>query len=202
MLRRTLTLGLAPGSTALAARVSTQQELGLGRQYAAEINEQFPSVEPAAIHGYSNDLGNRIQQQPGTRDIPNTFYVVNVDQVNAFAIAGGYVYLNRGFNERSESLAELEADSVGVRRVRDAGIDPHGVTSFFQKLLDDRERSPSLLEQWSSTHPLTEERIQRVRALADALPPFEPTNVGAAGYDDFKARIQHLPSPPEEFRQP
>lgn len=268
MIRRTLTLGLAAGSAALAACVSTQQELELGRQYAAEINEQLPIVEDAAIHGYINDLGNRIQQQPGTRDIPYTFYVVNIDQVNAFAIPGGYVYLNRGLIERSESLAELagvvgheighvearhgtdqmermqaanagyamatillghepeglagaavgvgaqayfahhsrqdelEADSLGVRLVRGAGIDPHGVTSFFQKLLDDRERNPSLLEQWFSTHPLTEERIQRVQALVDALPPFEPTNVGAAEYDNFKARVQRLPPPPEEFRQP
>lgn len=268
MLRRILTLGLVAGSTTLAACVSIQQELELGRQYAAEINQQLPIVEDAAIHRYINDLGNRIQRQPGSRDIPYTFYVVNIDQVNAFAIPGGHVYINRGVIERSESLAELagvvgheighvearhgtdqmermqaanagyamatillghepeglagaavgvgaqayfshhsrqdefEADSLGVRLVRNAGIDPHGVTSFFQKLLSERERDPGLFEQWFSTHPLTEDRIQRVRALVDALPPFEPNNVGAAAYHDFKARVQRLPPPPEEFRQP
>lgn len=239
----------------------------MGRQYAAEINQQLPVVEDAAVNRYLNELGRQIQAQPGTRDIPYTFYVVNIDQVNAFAIPGGHIYINRGLVERSESLAELagvvgheighvearhgvdqmqrmqaanagyavatillghepegaagaavevgaaayfahhsredelEADSIGVRLVRDAGIDPAGVATFFQKLLEDRERQPSILEQWFSTHPLTEERIARVRALIDALPPVRPGDFDARAFATFKDRVTQLPPPPEEFRQ-
>ncbi len=266
-LRRTLTLGLVAGTTVAACAISTQQEIDMGRQYAAEINRQLPVVEDAAINRYINELGRQIQRQPGTRDLPYTFYVVNIEQVNAFAIPGGHIYINRGLIERSESLAELagvvgheighvearhgveqmqrmqaanagyavatillghepegaagaavevgatayfahhsredelEADSVGVRLVRDVGIDPAGIVSFFQKLLEDRERQPSVLEQWFSTHPLTEERIERVRSLIDALPPSSPRDFDARGYQAFKDRVNQLPPPPEEFRQ-
>ncbi len=270
-IRRTLTLGLVAGTAALTACVSTQQELELGRQYAAEINKQLPIVEDAAIHRYINDLGSYIQQQPGTRDIPYTFYVVNIDQVNAFAIPGGHVYINRGLIERSGSVSELagvvgheighvearhgvdqmeraqaanagyavatillghepegvagaavqvgaqayfahhsredeyEADSIGVRLVRDVGFDPEGMVTFFQKLLEDRQRTPSILEQWFATHPLTEDRITRVQGLIDALPPMgavgtEPATVGPSAYEAFKERVRQLPPPPEEFR--
>lgn len=108
LIRRTLALGLVAGSAVAAScAISTQQELALGRQYAAEIEQQLPVVEDAAIDRYINELGTRIQQQPGTRDIPYTFYVVNIDQVNAFAVPGGHVYINRGLIERAESLSEL-----------------------------------------------------------------------------------------------
>jgi beta-barrel assembly-enhancing protease len=265
-LRRTLTLGLLAGAGA-AACVSIQQEIELGRQYAAEINQQLPIVEDARIHGYINELGTLIQRQPGNRDIPYTFYVVNIDQVNAFAIPGGHVYINRGLIERSENLSELagvvaheighvearhgteqmerlqaaqaglavatillgqepeglagaavqvgaqayfahhsradefEADSIGVRLLPGAGIDPAGMAAFFQKLLEDRQRSPSIFEQWFSTHPLAEDRIDRVRAIIDALPPTGELRMTSAGYDDFKARVRRLPPPPEEFRE-
>ena len=266
--RRTLSIGLIAGSTALAAcAISTQREVELGRQYAAEINQQLPIVEDASIRGYINELGTRIQGQPGTREIPYTYYVVNSGQVNAFAVPGGHVYINRGLIERSESLAELagvlaheighvearhgveqmqraqaanagyavasillghepegaagaavqvgaqayfahhsredelEADSIGVRLVRDVGIDPRGIVSFFQKLIDDRQRAPSTLEQWFSTHPLTEERIEEVRELIADLPPVDAGAVDSRGYETFKARVRQLPPPPEEFRQ-
>lgn len=270
-IRRSLSLGLVAGATALSACVSTQQELELGRQYAAEINQQLPIVEDAAIHRYINDLGTYIHQQPGTRDIPYTFYVVNIDQVNAFAIPGGHVYINRGLIERAESVAELagvvaheighvearhgvdqmeraqaanagyavatillghepeglagaavqvgtqayfahhsredeyEADSIGVRLTRDVGIDPQGMVSFFRTLLDERERTPSILEQWFSTHPLTEDRIARVQGLIEALPPMGaaatvPASAGPRAFESFKARVRQLPPPPPEFR--
>jgi beta-barrel assembly-enhancing protease len=108
LLRRPLALGLVAGSTALAAcGISVQQEIEMGREYAAEINRQLPIVDDPQIHRYINDLGNRIQRQPGNRDIPYTFYVVNIEHVNAFAVPGGFVYMNRGLIERTENLSEL-----------------------------------------------------------------------------------------------
>lgn len=108
LLRRTLALGLVAGSTGLAAcGIGTQQEIEMGQQYAAEINRQLPIVDDPAIHRYINELGSRIQRQPGNRDIPYTFYVVNINEVNAFAVPGGFVYLNRGLIERTENLSEL-----------------------------------------------------------------------------------------------
>jgi predicted Zn-dependent protease len=107
-LRRTLALGLVAGSAGLGAcGVSQQQEIQMGRQYAAEINRQLPIVDDPVIHRYLNELGTRIQRQPGNRDIPYTYYLVNIDQINAFAIPGGFVYINRGIVENAANLSEL-----------------------------------------------------------------------------------------------
>jgi beta-barrel assembly-enhancing protease len=108
LLRRPLALGLVAGSAGLAAcGIGTQQEIEMGQQYAAEINRQLPIVDDPAVHRYINQLGNSIQRQPGARDIPYTFYVVNIEAINAFAVPGGFIYLNRGLIERTENLSEL-----------------------------------------------------------------------------------------------
>jgi len=66
--------------------------------------------------------------------------------------------------------AEREADQLGVRTMYDAGYDPQGMVEIFEALLDQRQRRPSAVEQFFSSHPLTEERIQDVRAAVRQLP--------------------------------
>ncbi|MEJ2503943.1 MAG: M48 family metallopeptidase [Gemmatimonadota bacterium] len=106
--RRVLATGLVAGSAALAAcGLTQQQEIRMGRQYAAEVDRQLPIVEDPRIHRYINALGDRIQQRPGNRDIPYTYHVVNSDEVNAFALPGGFVYINRGLIEATDDLSEL-----------------------------------------------------------------------------------------------
>lgn len=107
-LRRTAVPGFVAGATLLvgACGISQQQEIQLGRQYAAEINRELPIVEDATIHRYINLLGDRIARQGG-RNIDYTFYVVNTAAVNAFAVPGGFIYVNRGLIERTENLSEL-----------------------------------------------------------------------------------------------
>ncbi|HEX8691871.1 MAG TPA: M48 family metallopeptidase [Longimicrobium sp.] len=104
-------LALALGGTAVAGgcapAVTTQQEQQLGANYAAQINRQLPLITDRATNDYVNQLGRRIASQADQRGIPYTFYVVNSDVVNAFAIPGGYVYVNRGVIERADNMSEL-----------------------------------------------------------------------------------------------
>lgn len=105
--RRTL-IGIAAGGAALAAScaISPRQEVELGQTYAAQINRELPIIEDPAVNRYLNVLGQRIAAG-GTRNLNYTFYVVNTDAVNAFAIPGGFIYVNRGLIERTDNLAEL-----------------------------------------------------------------------------------------------
>ena len=57
-----------------------------------------------------------------------------------------------------------------MRTMYDAGYDPQGMVEIFQELLAQRQRQPSSVEQFFSSHPLTEERIQDVRAAIGQLP--------------------------------
>jgi predicted Zn-dependent protease len=86
--------------------ISTQQEVQMGQQYAADINRQLPIVNDAAVNQYINQLGRSIASR-GSRQLGYTFYVVNADQVNAFAVPGGYVYVNRGLIARTRNMSEL-----------------------------------------------------------------------------------------------
>ena len=65
---------------------------------------------------------------------------------------------------------EREADILGVRFMAQAGYNPEGMATMFDKLMADRQRRPSSVEQFFSTHPLTEERIATVRREARKYP--------------------------------
>ena len=98
---------VAGGATAVGAcGISTQQELEMGQQYSAEINRQLPIINDASINNYINSIGRSIAQR-GNRQIPYRFYVVNAPQVNAFAVPGGHIYVNRGLVERTRNMSEL-----------------------------------------------------------------------------------------------
>ena len=87
--------------------VSQDQEVALGRQNAEEINAQLPIVTDPAVSGYIQNLGDSIAKTTSRADLDWHFYVVNTRQVNAFALPGGYVYVNRGLIESAKKLDEL-----------------------------------------------------------------------------------------------
>ena len=89
------------------ASVSTQQEVQLGAQEAAQVDSQLPMLNDAVIDGYVNQMGNKIAQTTSRADLSWHFAVVNTDVVNAFALPGGYVYVNRGVLSRAENASEL-----------------------------------------------------------------------------------------------
>lgn len=106
-LRRSILFSLLPASLiAGSCGVSTQQEVQLGAEYSSEINRQLPIITDATVHRTINLLGDQIARY-GTRGLNYTFYVVNSNQVNAFAVPGGYVYVNRGLIERTRNWSEL-----------------------------------------------------------------------------------------------
>jgi len=106
-LRRGALLTLLPASfIAGSCAVSTQEELQLGAQYSSEINRQLPIITDATVQRTINLLGDQIARY-GRRGIDYTFFVVNSNQVNAFAVPGGYVYVNRGLIERTRNWSEL-----------------------------------------------------------------------------------------------
>ena len=78
--------------TMTACGVSTQQEIEMGQQYAAQINQQLPIVQDPEINRYINVLGDSIARLTSRTDIPEWhFYIVDSKEVNAFAVPGGFV---------------------------------------------------------------------------------------------------------------
>src|SRR5688572_31347674 len=89
-------VGLALSASLLACDVSQEDEVALGADTAEQIEAQVPIVEDPAVDGYINALGDSIALLTSRADLDWHFYVVNSSQVNAFALPGGWVYVNRG----------------------------------------------------------------------------------------------------------
>ena len=102
-------ISLTIGAIALLAGcgVSTQQEVQMGQQEAQQVNAQLPMVQDAVINSYVNSLGNRIAKLTSRGDLQWQFQVVNSDVVNAFALPGGFVYVNRGVLDRASNMSEV-----------------------------------------------------------------------------------------------
>lgn len=104
---RKIVVGWALAFSTAACGISTQQEVQMGAEYAAQINAQLPIVQDAEINRYVNVLGDSISRLADPRGIDYTFYVVNAGEVNAFAVPGGFIYVNRGLVERTQNLSQL-----------------------------------------------------------------------------------------------
>jgi predicted Zn-dependent protease len=104
-----LRLAIASGAIVLATSctVSDQQEVAIGEQDAAQINAQLPLLTDPEIVGYVDGLGQKIASRTSRADLKWHFYVVNTNDVNAFALPGGFIYVNRGLIEQSERLDQL-----------------------------------------------------------------------------------------------
>ena len=104
---RRLWIGAALAATLGGCMASTQQEVELGQQYAAQINQQLPLVRDPEIVRYINVLGDSIARLTDDRNLNWHFNVVDSPDINAFAVPGGYVYVNRGLIEQASNMSEL-----------------------------------------------------------------------------------------------
>ena len=97
--------------------------------------------------------------------------------------------LAQGSMARFSRSAENEADRLGVRYMFEAGYDPNGMVSMFRGLLEQRRRQPSSVEQFFSTHPLTEDRIATVQKDISTLPRRTGLTSRDPQYRDLQSRV-------------
>src|SRR6266545_3311513 len=88
---------------------STEKEVRLGRELAAEVDRQAKFVDDPVITEYVNRVGQNIVLHSDAK-IPFTIKVIDSDEVNAFALPGGFFYVNKGLI----LVADNEAEVAGV----------------------------------------------------------------------------------------
>jgi len=103
---------LAAAVTAIAllgacSSISQQEEVQMGAQAAQQVNAQLPMLNDATINAYVSSLGRSIAATTSRADLDWQFGVVNTDVINAFALPGGYIYVNRGVLSRASNESEL-----------------------------------------------------------------------------------------------
>ena len=87
--------------------MSLEQDVEIGRQSAAEIEKQLPMLRDATVNRYVSKVGKRLAAVIQGPDFPYQFKVTNQAAINAFALPGGFMYINRGLIEAAENEAEL-----------------------------------------------------------------------------------------------
>lgn len=94
---------------------------------------------------------------------------------------------------------EIEADEFGARYSAASGYDPHGIASFFEKLMKGEGKQPGWT-RYLSTHPPSAERIEKVNAFI-AKNELEASG-GTSGTEiaAVKARLKDIP-PPKQTAQ-
>lgn len=85
---------------------SQEKEVAIGRMYAAEIEKELKLVDDPVITEYVNRVGQNIVNHSDAK-VPFTIKVVDSDEVNAFALPGGYFYVNKGLVLAADNESEL-----------------------------------------------------------------------------------------------
>ena len=250
----------------LAGCISEDREVELGDQIAANLNARIPLVTDAPVNLYVNELGRLLARHSSRPELEYHFYVVDTDGVNAFALPGGHIYVNRGLIERTRDVSELagvlaheighvaarhgakslqrqmrtsgmsallyrvilgrepildqdalkmggqlwnashsradeaEADRLAVGYLIETGVDPRGMLTLFNTLMDEERRSGQMVSvEWFSTHPNTESRLDSTRRqIVERLPKTAAPALARnnASYPDFLHRLHELPPSP------
>lgn len=100
---------------------SPQQDVEVGQQVAPDAERQLRMLNNSRVDNYVNDLGRRLAARATGEKYPYRFKVVNDRAINAFALPGGPIYINRGVIEAAENEAQLagviahEASHVALR---------------------------------------------------------------------------------------
>jgi predicted Zn-dependent protease len=86
---------------------SPQQDVEIGQQSAVQAEQQLPILNNANVDAYINRIGQRLAANAGGPQFQYRFRVVNASDINAFALPGGYVYVNRGILENARNEGEV-----------------------------------------------------------------------------------------------
>ena len=112
---------------------STEKEVRLGRELAAEIDRQAKFIDDPLITEYVNRVGQNIVLHSDAK-IPFTIKVIDSDEINAFALPGGFFYVNKGLVLAADNEAEL------------AGVMAHEIAHVAARHAVENQTKGTLLE--------------------------------------------------------
>lgn len=89
------------------SNISDRQEVELGKQMNNELRQEVRISRNQQLTSYVEQIGRRLAANSDRPNIPYTFQVVEDEAVNAFATAGGFLYINTGLIKAADNEAEL-----------------------------------------------------------------------------------------------
>ena len=234
--------------------ISIEKEIALGKSLAQEVEKSVKLLNDPEINEYVNRVGQNLVRNSDSK-VPFTIKVVDSDEINAFALPGGFFYVNSGLvtaaDEESELAgvmaheiahvaarhgteqytkgtiaqyatiplifmggglgyglyqaagfliplkflqftrgAETEADFLGLQYMYKTGYDPTAFIAFFEKIQAQEKKKPGKLAVAFSTHPPTQDRIEKTQAnIATILPSREQYVINTSEFDNIKSKL-------------
>ena len=89
--------------------MSEKRELEIGKEEHDKVLQSMALLTDEELNAYVNEVGQRLAVVSHRPDLEFTFTVIDSPEINAFALPGGYVYINRGLLVYLNSEAELAA---------------------------------------------------------------------------------------------
>jgi hypothetical protein len=86
---------------------SPQDDVQIGQQSAVQAEQQLPILNDRTVENYINTIGQKLAANAGGPQFQYQFRVVNASDINAFALPGGYIYLNRGVLDQAKNEGEV-----------------------------------------------------------------------------------------------
>jgi predicted Zn-dependent protease len=87
--------------------VSVQDEIAIGKQAQAQVKRETPEVSDPAVRAYVARIGGQLAAHARGERYPYGFSVANYREINAFALPGGPVWVNRGAIQAAGTESEL-----------------------------------------------------------------------------------------------
>lgn len=111
----------------------TEKEVRAGRMLAAEVDKEAKFIDDPIITEYVNRVGQNIVLHSDAK-VPFTIKVIDADEVNAFALPGGFFYVNKGLVLAADNEAEL------------AGVMAHEIAHVCARHYMETERKMQVLD--------------------------------------------------------
>lgn len=236
---------------------SIEKEEALGKEMSQEVEQSVKLIKDPVLNEYINRLGQNLVLHSDAK-VPFTIKIIDSDEINAFALPGGYFYVNTGLIMAADSESELagvmaheiahvaarhatrnmtktelwnlasiplifvggpvgyavqqaaglalpmgmlkfsrdaerEADLLGLEYEYATGYDPSSFVSFFEKLKAEQKHKKNFIAKAFSTHPMTEDRVNRAEKEIEELLPARPQYVvDTSEFQEMKARLAVL----------
>jgi len=94
------------GGRGLGNWYSLETEIRMGKQYAMQVENSVKLVQDPVVTEYVNRIGQNLVRNSDAQ-VPFTIKVIDSDEVNAFALPGGFFYVNSGLILAADEEAEL-----------------------------------------------------------------------------------------------
>jgi predicted Zn-dependent protease len=95
--------------------IDEKQEIAIGKNITDDLLKQKKVINDKVMNDFINKIGNKIAKAGDRPEIQYHFYILNEKEVNAFALPGGYIFVNKGLIDKmnEDELAFVLGHEIG-----------------------------------------------------------------------------------------